>query len=141
MFVQNSMEEDTVCYSSEFDRVLARPLTKEAVSMEEDTVCYSSEFDRLQARPLTKEAVLLLHNLVTFESARSLFGVDLQTFKEKLFEFNIFVWSDPNGLPIRIHGGLLEHDLPLSPGYELTYEKPQTSTYELLETDLDWHYA
>ncbi|GJV18510.1 uncharacterized oxidoreductase-like protein [Tanacetum coccineum] len=150
-------------------RVRHRPLTKEAVSMEEDTVCYSSEFDRLQARPLTKDAVLLLHNLVTFESARSLFGVDLQTLKEKLFEFNILVWSDPNGLPVRINGGdykiyifinklhtvysvkgtdsfsyvrgLLEHDLPLSPGYELTYEKPQTSTYELLETDLDWHYA
>ncbi|GKB32521.1 hypothetical protein Tco_0871922 [Tanacetum coccineum] len=95
--------------------------------------------------------------------------VDLQTFKEKLFEFNILVWNDLNGLPVRIHGGdykiyifinklhtvssvkgadsfsyvrgLLEHDLPLSPGYELTYEKPQTSTYELLETDLDWQYA
>ncbi|GKC95696.1 hypothetical protein Tco_1161138 [Tanacetum coccineum] len=95
--------------------------------------------------------------------------IDLQTFKEKLFEFNILIWSDPNGLPVRIHGGdykiyifinklhivysvkdtdsfsyvrrLLERDLPLSPGYELTYEKPQTSTYELLVTDLDWHYA
>nr|GEZ55512.1 aldehyde dehydrogenase, conserved site-containing protein [Tanacetum cinerariifolium] len=95
---------------------------------------------------------------------------DLSTFKAKLLEFDIFVWKEPNGLRIRIHGcdhkifivisnlrklyvmrGTLsfsdvvkkiERALGLPPeGYELTYKLTQTSVYNSLKTDRDWHYA
>ncbi|GJY91362.1 hypothetical protein Tco_0506558 [Tanacetum coccineum] len=130
-----------------------------------------SSVNRVRPLPLTKEAVMSLKDdSVTFEYARSLFDVDLPTFKAKLLEFNILVWKDANGLPVRIHGGaykidmvinkihsvfvvegtypfcvvrnMIEIALGLTPGrYGLTYEQPQTSAYELLETDLDWHHA
>ncbi|PWA52172.1 Aldehyde dehydrogenase, conserved site-containing protein [Artemisia annua] len=120
--------------------------------------------------PLTKEAIMSLNNYSVFcEHARSLFHVDLPTFKAKLLELDIFVWKEPNGLRVRIHGGDYKivvfirnihrsfdvrgtlaffdlisqieraYSLPLE-GYKLTYEQPQT-VYNLLKTDRDWHYA
>ncbi|PWA61426.1 YTH domain-containing family protein [Artemisia annua] len=144
-------------------------------SMEGVSVCDSlvnqPESERLRPLPLTKEEITALNNFtVTFEHARSLFDVDLPTFKAKLMEFNILVWNEPDEIPLRIHGGdyvitivinkistyyrvkgtdsfstvtnMIKYDLNLRPGgYELTYKQPQTSTYNLLKTDLDWHYA
>nr|GEV59087.1 YTH domain-containing family protein [Tanacetum cinerariifolium] len=109
-----------------------------------DSSVNQPQSERVPPLPLTKEAIMSLNNnSVTFEHARSLFYVDLLTFKAKLLEFNILVWKDANGLHQRYSwGNMIENALGLTRRcYRLTYEQPQTSAYELLETDLDWHYA
>ncbi|GJV70103.1 hypothetical protein Tco_1485612 [Tanacetum coccineum] len=119
--------------------------------------------------PLTKDAILSLNKgWVTFEHARSLFNVDLKTFKAKLLQEGIFVWNEFKFGPVRIHGGdyllkiifkklhklyavdstnvfkevisMIEGDLRLSPGYKLTYKHPSLGNV-LVETDRDWHSA
>ncbi|PWA98460.1 RNA-directed DNA polymerase, eukaryota, Reverse transcriptase zinc-binding domain protein [Artemisia annua] len=111
-----------------------------------------------------------LTNNTTVKRVPTLKMVDLPTFKAKLLEFNILVWNQPNGKQVRIHGDdnempffinkirhfylvkgtatlsdvrkKIERDLRLTPGsYELTYKQHQTSSYNLLKTDLDWHHA
>ncbi|GJR84650.1 hypothetical protein Tco_0155435, partial [Tanacetum coccineum] len=75
-------------------------------SMEGVLIRDSPVGERVPPRPLTKEAIMSLNDYsMTFEHARSLFGVDLPTFKAKLLEFDIFVWKAPHGLRLRIHGG------------------------------------
>ncbi|PWA63871.1 YTH domain-containing protein [Artemisia annua] len=78
--------------------------------MEGVSVCDSSvnqpESERVRPLALTKEEITALNNFtVTFEHARSLFDADLPTFKAKLIKFNILVWNEPDGIPLRIHGG------------------------------------
>ncbi|GJX24219.1 hypothetical protein Tco_0228664 [Tanacetum coccineum] len=125
-------------------------------SMEGVLVCDSSESERALPLPLTKEAIMSLNNYsVAFEHAPSFFDVDLPTFKEKLLELNILVWNEPNGRRIERDLHLppgsyeLTYEQPQTPIktllsrgiYQVTYEQPQTSIYTLLKTDLDWHYA
>ncbi|GJW20766.1 YTH domain-containing family protein [Tanacetum coccineum] len=120
--------------------------------------------------PLTREAILSLNNgSTTFEQARSLFNVDLSTFKAKLLQENIFVWNEVHYGPVRIHGddsfidilfkklrklirvqaidtfadviSIIEMELMLSPGcYKLTYKHPSNGNV-LVKTDRDWHFA
>ncbi|GKC68134.1 hypothetical protein Tco_1100732, partial [Tanacetum coccineum] len=96
---------------------------------------------------------------------------DLSTFKAMLVQINIFVWKEPNGGLVGIHGGdyeinilfrslgrgyvvkgsksfedvirMLEKQLKLSPGcYKLTYKHPNRSVGNVwVKTDRDWQIA
>ncbi|GKB55600.1 hypothetical protein Tco_0911786, partial [Tanacetum coccineum] len=126
----------------------------------------------LSPLPFTKEAVHSLNTgSVNFQDAPALFNVDLSTFKAMLVQINIFVWKEPNGGLVGIHGGdyeinilfrslgrcyvvkgsksfedvirMLEKQLKLSPGcYKLTYKHPNRSVRNVwVKTDRDWQIA